>query len=284
MNIKTVVLTGAETAVSISGDNAEIRNNGAETAYAAAAAGIAAGADGVVSIPAGTSVTVTGTHGAVHIKGSGSFEVFGKDYISPVFKSAAAAGGAGEDTVARQAIGTHAGNGEIHVSAAEKAAWSAKAELSDIPAALPANGGNADTVNGKTVQISSYRGFSSLGVSGADEADAVWRAIPPDSVFAVEAQYLTSTSWNFPAGTGQYTLLIAKLSNQRLLGMFLFPKVNGSIYFANVDQNGDYTGNWRKICDGGNAATLDNHPASDFALKSELDSLAYRVAALEGGT
>ena len=149
----------------------------------------------------------------------------------------------------------HVSDRGIHVTAAEKATWSAKAELSDIPAALPANGGNADTVNGKTVQISSYRGFSSLDASSADEANTIWKAIPPDSVFAIEAQYLTHASWSFPAGTGQYTLLIAKLSNQRLLGMFLFPKSNGSIYFANVDQNGDFAGNWRRLCSESDIAT-----------------------------
>ena len=39
--------------------------------------------------------------------------------------------------------------------------------------------------------------------------------------------------------------------------------------------------NWVKINDGGNAATLETHPASDFVLKSDYDALAARVAALE---
>ena len=46
-------------------------------------------------------------------------------------------------------LSEHADNGEIHVTAEEKAAWNGKAELSDIPSTLPANGGNADTVDGK---------------------------------------------------------------------------------------------------------------------------------------
>ncbi len=46
----------------------------------------------------------------------------------------------------------HIGDTEIHVTADEKSSWNAKADLSDIPAipaSLPANGGNADTVDGK---------------------------------------------------------------------------------------------------------------------------------------
>lgn len=46
----------------------------------------------------------------------------------------------------------HMGDDGIHVTAEEKTAWNGKADLSDIPAipaSLPANGGNADTVGGK---------------------------------------------------------------------------------------------------------------------------------------
>ena len=124
MNIKTINLTGAEVAVIVGGGNSEIRNNGTETIYASAASGIVAGADGVVSIPAGASVTVTDTRGTVYILGTGSVEVVGKDFVAPVFKTAATSGGGTtEDEVARKAISAHAGNAEIHVTTEEKAAW-----------------------------------------------------------------------------------------------------------------------------------------------------------------
>lgn len=126
MNIKTINLTGSEVAVKVGGGNSEIKNNGTETIYASAASGIVAGADGVVSIPAGASVTVTDTRGTVYILGTGSVEVVGKDFVAPVFKTAAAAGGGTEDTVARNAINAHAGNAEIHVSATEKSEWNGK--------------------------------------------------------------------------------------------------------------------------------------------------------------
>ena len=43
---------------------------------------------------------------------------------------------------------THTSNTDIHVTTKEKASWNGKAELTDIPSSLPANGGNADTVGG----------------------------------------------------------------------------------------------------------------------------------------
>lgn len=97
MNIKTINLTGGEVAVKVGGGNSEIKNNGAATIYASAASGIVAGADGVVSIPAGASVTVTDTRGIVYILGTGSVEVVGKDFVAPVFRVAAAAGGSGSN-------------------------------------------------------------------------------------------------------------------------------------------------------------------------------------------
>lgn len=170
------------------------------------------------------------------------------------------------DEVARTAINTHAGNDEIHVTAEEKAAWNGKAELADIPTSLPANGGNATTVNGKTVEMSVYRSISSLGVSSSDTADTVWKAIPPSSIFAIEAQTFTDPSWNFPAGTNQYSLLMIKLSNVRPLGMYLYPKSGGNVFFANVDTNGAYAGNWRRLCDGGDAETVRGY-SSNHILK-----------------
>ena len=44
---------------------------------------------------------------------------------------------------------THKIDTDIHVTAMEKSAWDNKAELADIPTTLPANGGNADTLDNK---------------------------------------------------------------------------------------------------------------------------------------
>ena len=45
-------------------------------------------------------------------------------------------------------LNDHIADTTTHITAEERAAWDAKADLSDIPTELPANGGNADTVDG----------------------------------------------------------------------------------------------------------------------------------------
>ena len=118
-NIKTIALSGAETAVYISGQNCDIRNDSTDVVYASTTSGVTAGADGVMSIPAGGTVKLLDSNGAVHLLGTGSVMLCGNDYAEPVFKSAASASGGGgtEDAVARTAINTHAANTEIHLTA-----------------------------------------------------------------------------------------------------------------------------------------------------------------------
>lgn len=158
-------------------------------------------------------------------------------------------------------LAAHVDDSDIHVTAEEKAAWDGKAELTDIPTSLPANGGNSETVNNQNVEMSIYRNTSSFGASNTDTADTIWKALPPNSMFVIEAQSLTDPSWNFPEGTGQYSLLMIKLSNVRPLGMYLYPKSGGNVFFANVDVNGAYAGNWRRLCDGGDAETVGGFPS-----------------------
>lgn len=124
MTAKTITLTGAETrAVYSGGSNAWLRNDGTDVIYAAAVPGITAGSDGVVSIPAGQSAPVYGAYGTVYLLGTGSVQLIGSDYSTNPFKTSAQSGGSGADSVARAAITAHAGNTEIHVTAAEKSGW-----------------------------------------------------------------------------------------------------------------------------------------------------------------
>lgn len=157
-NIKTIALTGAETAVYISGQNCDIRNDDTDIVYASAMPGVTAGADGVLSIPAGGAAKLLDTGGAVYLLGTGSVQLCGNDYSDQVFKVAASASGGGgtEDIVARTAINTHAANGEIHITESDRATWNAKAEISDFPASLPANGGTAAEVNSPTGKAKLY--------------------------------------------------------------------------------------------------------------------------------
>ena len=125
MTSKTVTLAGAEIRADYSGGtNAWLRNDGTTTVYASAAPGVTAGADGVVSIPAGQAAAIYGACGAVYLLGTGSVQLVGSDYTACPFKTSTSSGGSGGvDDVARAAINQHAGNADIHVTADEKAYW-----------------------------------------------------------------------------------------------------------------------------------------------------------------
>ena len=124
MTSKTIALTGAEIRADYSGGtNAWLRNDGTSTVYASTAPGVTAGADGVVSIPAGQAAAIYGACGSVYLLGTGSVQLVGSDYTACPFKTSAQSGGSGADSVARAAIEAHAGNADIHVTAAEKSAW-----------------------------------------------------------------------------------------------------------------------------------------------------------------
>lgn len=123
MTSKTVALTGAEIKAEYSGGcNAWLRNDSADTIYASAAANITAGADGVVSIPAGQAAAIYGACGTVYLLGTGSVQLVGSDYTACPFKTSAQ-GGSGADSEARAAIEAHAADADIHVTAAEKSGW-----------------------------------------------------------------------------------------------------------------------------------------------------------------
>lgn len=203
MTSKTIALSGAEIRTDYSGGtNAWLRNDGTATVYASTAPGVTAGADGTVSIPAGQAAAIYGACGAVYLLGTGTVQLVGSDYTVCPFKTSAQAGGSGADDVARAAIEAHAGNADIHISAAEKASWdgkadetdftdhknnttahvtadekgnwNAKAELSDIPTTLPANGGNADTLGG--ISASELKRVAGAVMGGAS-AGVQWAGV-----------------------------------------------------------------------------------------------------------
>ena len=123
MTSKTIALTGAEIRADYSGGtNAWLRNDGTATVYASTAPGVTAGADGVVSIPAGQAAAIYGACGAVYLLGTGSVQLVGSDYTACPFKTSAQ-GGSGADSVARAAIEAHSADADIHVTADEKAYW-----------------------------------------------------------------------------------------------------------------------------------------------------------------
>lgn len=120
---KTIQLSGTEVAVAIRGKHCDIRNDGTDTVYASRKSPVVAGADGVLSVPAGQSVQLRGVCSkTVHLLGTGSVALAGHDDTEPVFKCAPAGGGGGTvDQVARDTINQHANNTGIHLTAEEVA-------------------------------------------------------------------------------------------------------------------------------------------------------------------
>lgn len=262
MATKTITLTGSEIAVTgLGGSHAHIRNDGTEVIYAAKKAGVLAGADGTASIPAGQSNTIRGISGTVYLLGTGSVLIQSDDYETNPFKASAQAGGSGADEVARAAINVHAGKADIHVNAQEKAAWNAKAELSDIPARL---------------QYVNYLGLiTDVGniLSNANYSDSAYECV---TASAQAAQIGLPSCW-------WHIKYFRHTDNNGFGCQIAFPIDNPSYlprYRTSLGSNWD---EWKLLADGGNAAALQGHPAADFVLKSDYDELAERVAALETG-
>lgn len=99
MSNMTITLEDSEVEVQFSGANAWLRNDGSDTVYASGSSGVAAGADGVVAIPAGGSAPVYGANGRVFLTGSGSVQLIGSDYSTNPFKTSAQSGSGAGKTV-----------------------------------------------------------------------------------------------------------------------------------------------------------------------------------------
>lgn len=267
MTSKTIALSGAEEKIIYSGGtNAWLRNDSMSTVYASGTPEIVAGADGVVAILAGQSAPVYGANGTVYLLGTGSVQLIGSDYASSPFKTSTSSGGSsGVDEQARAAIEAHAGDSEIHVTAAEKAGWDGKAELSDIPAALPANGGNADTVDGKHArEFLQFMGNLNSG-SLLDHVLTM-----TSSGWIIAAMDATDT----PVA-GQFFWVEVRRNNA---GDYCITatRMNGTGVYTNRYNVGTKKWyGWANAADGGNAASVGTYT------EAKLAALEARVAALE---
>ena len=201
MTAKTIALTGAEISVNYSGGtNAWLRNDGTTVVYASTTPGITAGADGVVSIPAGQAAAIYGTCGTVYLLGTGSVQLVGSDYTACPFKTSAR-GGSGADSVARAAIEAHAADADIHVTAAEKSAWGglSNPNLLINPDFRVNQRGQAEYTSGYTVD----RWYSPGKCSAAPISGGV------KLTSTVTASSTTHAFWQdfeFPLPPGKYTL------------------------------------------------------------------------------
>lgn len=229
MSEKTIALSGAEVKVTFSGGNAWLRNDGASAVYAAKTAGVTAGADGVISIPAGGSAPVYGANGTVFLLGSGSVQLVGSDYATNPFKTSTSSGGSAVDEVARTAVDTHAGNAEIHVSADEKALWNGKVDRQSY----------APIFSGDMLDI------AVMGTYSCSKSDCT--NLPQE---IIDWCYVTVLIFR---DSGYRRYICYPLNNL----IYNSGKLNGIIYLASESYK-DADGNliWSRACDGGIAQTI----------------------------
>ena len=202
MTSKTIALTGAEIRADYSGGtNAWLRNDGTATVYASTAPGVTAGADGVVSIPAGQAVRIDGACRTVYLLGTGSIQLVGSDYTACPFKTSAYFGGSGADSVARAAIEAHAADTDIHVTADEKAYWNTLSGKNDLdnPDFRVNQRGQNEYSTGYTVD----RWYSPGKCSAAPISGGVKLT---STVTASSTTHAFWQNFEFPLPPGKYTL------------------------------------------------------------------------------
>ncbi len=82
---KTVVLTGEEVCVTLSGFHCHLRNLSESMIYASTRPGIVPDADGVLGVPPGACDTLCDVRGMVYLKGSGKVQLMSNDYSVSCF-------------------------------------------------------------------------------------------------------------------------------------------------------------------------------------------------------
>ena len=282
MTSKTIVLTGEEIRADYSGGtNAWLRNDGTATVYASTAPGVTAGADGVVSIPAGQAVRIDGACRTVYLLGTGgSVQLVGSDYTACPFKTSAQGGGSGADSVARAAIEAHAADTDIHVTADEKAYWNTLSGKNDLdnPDFRVNQRGLSEYSTGYTVD----RWYIST--------DKCKAAPESDGIRLTATATLTSNThafWQnieFPLAPGKYTL---SLNVSEVSGVW-------SARIRTVNASGDYVDSYYtpRLQAGINSVTVEL-PDSEYISAVSIgfnkgneagNSLKLAWAKLEGGS
>lgn len=155
-------LTGEEKEISVVGIYASIKNNSDNTMYAAASSGIDVASESVTPIQAGESTVIAANNDKkVYVMGTGNIAVLSGNEKFNFFKPAPKGSGGGGEAITEQqlsdALKPYATTVSVNNKLEDYATTESinneldkKADKTEIPNSLPANGGNADTVGGKT--------------------------------------------------------------------------------------------------------------------------------------
>ena len=148
-------------------------------------------------------------------------------------------------------LSAHADNADIHVTTAEKATWNSKAELSDIPTTLPANGGNSDTSNSvKTTVL--------IGTAGKCAYSSIldWANNTPGNAWAcVISAYGLPTD----APTQNEAIVSLECDTETIRKYVEWKVYDGgqSRVLKRCIFGTNWHGDWFNVADGGNAAAVN---------------------------
>lgn len=159
-----------------------------------------------------------------------------------------------DDKVSTSNFNSHTNNTTVHVTAEEKAAWNNKAELTDIPTTLPANGGNADTLNG--LRESNFLQNLGSWTNGAVK-DLILAATKSGFI------WISNSVTGMPTAGATWWFGILDCSNTSHRCLQVNSVSNRYKYSIVYNATEGWT-DWVKTNDGGNADTVDGMHASQF--------------------
>ncbi len=197
-------LNGTDKEIRVQGRYASVKNNGTETVYASSAPDLEPNAADVVPIQAGESVIVRDCRKKLYVRGSGQIAVVSGNEPVNFFKPAPKGEGGGGDGITQQQLNDTLKTYATNTSVDDKLEDYAKKD--EIPTSLPADGGNADTVGGKSAEelIQSnpnlllnpdfkinQRGKSEYGYDGSDRYTVDRWKLQANLTLTVHSDYVT---------------------------------------------------------------------------------------------
>ena len=142
----------------------------------------------------------------------------------------------------------------------------AVSDITDFPTSLPANGGNADTVDGKHASdfFNNIADFITPESSGKNTLLEYISSInsSTSNFYISNFDDLPTNNWGYnvtvyKAGGAIYVIAYRALSNHE-------------IYVRDLNFSGEWNGDWTRLNDGGNADTVDGFHANEIASNPNL--------------
>lgn len=150
------------------------------------------------------------------------------------------------------------------------AAWSKLANSTDIPTSLPANGGNADTVDGK--HATDFVSKTDKAIVFMGEATGNIDTITKPGVYGINTDHRPVVGSPFSYGT----LVVMNAESAGNGGnpiVQVFYSATGSV-LSRIKWLNSWTA-LKSVSDGGNAETVDGKHAGDFHLKNDNINIQY---------